>query len=127
MGISDSEVTGDFCLFLFACLIVYGKIRRIQEEKENHKGRQSRDGIKVKVVLGSVYSLPGVGQICPWCFFQSPSEKKTMSVTNSQCSERKTDLLLKRITTILSTKISQEFVLEGLLKRPQCEVTSRHP
>lgn len=65
------------------------------------------------------------------CLFPSfpcnQNEKETMSIIIPTVHEIKTDLLLKRMTTILGTKIRQEFLLGGLLKGTRCEVMSKHP
>lgn len=84
--------------------------------------------IKLKCTQECPIHLLWVGhRFVPRAFPQPKWKGDHVSYTIPSVHEMKTDLLLKRITTISGTKIRQEFLLGGLIKGTQCEVTSKNP
>lgn len=85
-------------------------------------------GIKLKCTQECPIHLLWVGhRFVPRAFPQPKWKGDHVSYTIPSVHKMKTDLLLKRITTISGTKIKQEFLLGGLIKGTQCEVTSKNP
>lgn len=85
-------------------------------------------GIKVKWFWGCPIHFLGVGHKFVLKLFQSPSEKKTMSGHKFPVPVReKQTYYSKELQLFLVLKSVRNLSWSGLLKRPQCEVTSRHP